>query len=57
MISHGDYISIVPFIRARDSAVVNMFSVKKVYLKISQTSQENICVRISGRNSDTGVFL
>ena len=48
-------------------SVVRGYSVKNVFLEISQNSQENICVRVSflnfllifikERDSGTGVFL
>ena len=43
--------------------VAQRCSVKKVFLEISQNSQENTCARASGlqlyykRSSDTGIFL
>ena len=44
-------------------AVVQMCSVKKVFLKIPQNSQENICagvsflIKLQASGSGTGVFL
>ena len=34
-------------------AVVQRYSVKKVYLEISQNSQENICAILSGFKKET----